>query len=144
MGSISLTFIFTFAVYLTYYSLIAGQAIDAAKTTIQSSPSITNEQLPKNPWVRALNKRFRPFSYGLMPMRRPDTVANFLSDFDMLDDNDVDKRFDDYGHMRFGKRGGGEGEAFDDYGESLVDCYRFLIGLIFFYLQAICASAEDK
>jgi hypothetical protein len=120
MGSISVTFIFTFAVYLTYYSLIAGQTIDATKTgNIQNSPSVTGEQLPKlaNPWIRAMNKRFRPFSYGLMPIRRPDNVANYLSDFDMLDDNDVDKRFDDYGHMRFGKRGGGEGEAFDDYGK---------------------------
>jgi hypothetical protein len=119
MGSISLTFFLTFAIYLTYYSLISGQTIDATKTNnLQSAGSITNEQLPKlnNAWVRTMNKRFRSM-YGLMPIRRPDNVANFLPDFDMLDDNDIDKRFDDYGHMRFGKRGGGgEGEAFDDYG----------------------------
>lgn len=36
----------------------------------------------------------------------------------LLDDEemyDKSKRYDDYGHMRFGKRGGGE-DQFDDYG----------------------------
>lgn len=41
----------------------------------------------------------------------------YLADISFIDDEDVEKRFDDYGHMRFGKRGGGgEGEQFDDYG----------------------------
>lgn len=44
----------------------------------------------------------------------------YLADINFIDDEDVEKRFDDYGHMRFGKRagggGGGEGEQFDDYG----------------------------
>lgn len=42
-------------------------------------------------------------------------VGGYLADLNFLDDEDVEKRFDDYGHMRFGKRGG-EGEQFDDYG----------------------------
>lgn len=42
-------------------------------------------------------------------------VGSYLADLNFADDEDVDKRFDDYGHMRFGKRGG-EGDQFDDYG----------------------------
>ncbi|XP_035909976.1 uncharacterized protein LOC118511243 [Anopheles stephensi] len=50
--------------------------------------------------------------------------AGYLTDggATLLDEEDEDdeigglvKRFDDYGHMRFGKRGG-EGDQFDDYG----------------------------
>ncbi|XP_021703537.1 drosulfakinins [Aedes aegypti] len=41
----------------------------------------------------------------------------YVADINFIDDEDIEKRFDDYGHMRFGKRGGGgEGEQFDDYG----------------------------
>ncbi|XP_055643568.1 callisulfakinin [Toxorhynchites rutilus septentrionalis] len=40
---------------------------------------------------------------------------SYLADISLTDDDDIEKRFDDYGHMRFGKRGG-EGEQFDDYG----------------------------
>lgn len=39
----------------------------------------------------------------------------YLAELSLLDDEDIQKRFDDYGHMRFGKRGG-EGDQFDDYG----------------------------
>nr|AAW82713.1 sulfakinin [Anopheles maculatus] len=51
-------------------------------------------------------------------------LAGYLTDGGptLLDEEDEDdeigglvKRFDDYGHMRFGKRGG-EGDQFDDYG----------------------------
>lgn len=40
------------------------------------------------------------------------------SEVEFVDDaiNNIEKKFDDYGHMRFGKRGGGEGDGFDDYG----------------------------
>uniref|UniRef100_A0A182VUH7 Sulfakinin neuropeptide n=1 Tax=Anopheles minimus TaxID=112268 RepID=A0A182VUH7_9DIPT len=49
--------------------------------------------------------------------------AGYLTDGGTLMDDDMEddevgglvKRFDDYGHMRFGKRGG-EGDQFDDYG----------------------------
>uniref|UniRef100_A0A182PCF4 Sulfakinin neuropeptide n=1 Tax=Anopheles epiroticus TaxID=199890 RepID=A0A182PCF4_9DIPT len=48
--------------------------------------------------------------------------AGYLTDGGTLVDDDEEedevglaKRFDDYGHMRFGKRGG-EGDQFDDYG----------------------------
>uniref|UniRef100_A0AAG5DDI4 Sulfakinin n=1 Tax=Anopheles atroparvus TaxID=41427 RepID=A0AAG5DDI4_ANOAO len=46
---------------------------------------------------------------------RTDTGGSFLDDDDDGGDGDIVKRFDDYGHMRFGKRGG-EGDQFDDYG----------------------------
>uniref|UniRef100_A0A182NZB9 Sulfakinin neuropeptide n=1 Tax=Anopheles dirus TaxID=7168 RepID=A0A182NZB9_9DIPT len=48
-----------------------------------------------------------------------DGERSMLRDGDDDDEDDdavgLVKRFDDYGHMRFGKRGG-EGEQFDDYG----------------------------
>jgi hypothetical protein len=40
------------------------------------------------------------------------------SEFEFMDESsrdDMEKRFDDYGHMRFGKRAVGE-DGFDDYG----------------------------
>ncbi|XP_058122342.1 uncharacterized protein LOC131293163 [Anopheles ziemanni] len=46
---------------------------------------------------------------------RGDAGGSFLDDNDDGGDGDIVKRFDDYGHMRFGKRGG-EGDQFDDYG----------------------------
>ncbi|XP_016950713.1 drosulfakinins [Drosophila biarmipes] len=58
----------------------------------------------------------KTFSFG----RRVPLISRPLMpvEMDLLVDNDVDrtkaKRFDDYGHMRFGKRGGDD--QFDDYG----------------------------
>lgn len=48
--------------------------------------------------------------YGLGPKMIPIELDLLVEN----DDGDRSKRFDDYGHMRFGKRGGEE--QFDDYG----------------------------
>ncbi|KAM7361466.1 drosulfakinin [Cochliomyia hominivorax] len=47
--------------------------------------------------------------HGKIPLNLD--LMDFLIEYD---DEDRSKRFDDYGHMRFGKRGGEE--QFDDYG----------------------------
>ena len=88
------------------------------------------------------NRRFRPLSgvsnYGLtgkyfqLPksqLQQQQQQQKVPIDFELLIDEDeflneqnsIEKRFDDYGHLRFGKRGtggvnGGNGDQFDDYG----------------------------
>ena len=59
-------------------------------------------------------------SYPALRRTAPAAIAlpnpmGYLADISLIDDEDIQKRFDDYGHMRFGKRGG-EGDQFDDYG----------------------------
>lgn len=70
--------------------------------------------------VRRISTRFGlnnnyPNKFQQIPRTR------FPLDLDLLTDDDdllfdMSKRMDDYGHMRFGKRNGGEGDQFDDYG----------------------------
>ncbi|EDW81440.1 uncharacterized protein Dwil_GK11022 [Drosophila willistoni] len=58
-------------------------------------------------------------SIGFGPKSMKISRSRIPIELDFLLDNDDErlksKRFDDYGHMRFGKRGGGE-DQFDDYG----------------------------
>ncbi|XP_014097487.2 callisulfakinin [Bactrocera oleae] len=63
------------------------------------------------------NRRNLQSIYGFSPkmLQVPRSKIPIELDF-LIENEDVDrsKRFDDYGHMRFGKRGGEE--QFDDYG----------------------------
>ncbi|XP_017484043.1 PREDICTED: drosulfakinins [Rhagoletis zephyria] len=55
--------------------------------------------------------------YGLGPQMLQISRSKIPIELDLLvenEDSSLSKRFDDYGHMRFGKRGGEE--QFDDYG----------------------------
>ncbi|XP_049282896.1 uncharacterized protein LOC125763598 isoform X1 [Anopheles funestus] len=79
--------------------------------TLKEQAASTSEQLSPEPLDLGKTDQLR-FNF-----------AGYLTDGGtLLDEDDEDdavgglvKRFDDYGHMRFGKRGG-EGDQFDDYG----------------------------
>lgn len=74
--------------------------------TPSDSQQLTNNEIQKRPsfWVH---------NY---PVRR--SKLQNANDIEFVDETDdqIRKRFDNYGHMRFGKRGG-PGEGFDDYGD---------------------------
>uniref|UniRef100_A0A1I8PJ29 Sulfakinin n=1 Tax=Stomoxys calcitrans TaxID=35570 RepID=A0A1I8PJ29_STOCA len=81
----------------------------------------TNNQLnaPGSPGYYAAKRSLHSLLFGpreYQPKAHGKTSANMdLVDFLLeYEDDDRNKRFDDYGHMRFGKRGGEE--QFDDYG----------------------------
>lgn len=76
---------------------------------------ISNELTHKRPvWMKTSPlRRLKPLnSYSLYRREMQPSDVEFIDD----SYNTVEKKFDDYGHMRFGKRGGGEGDGFDDYG----------------------------
>uniref|UniRef100_A0A182QIY9 Sulfakinin neuropeptide n=1 Tax=Anopheles farauti TaxID=69004 RepID=A0A182QIY9_9DIPT len=83
--------------------------------TLPLNPLASVPDLPSAPSGEAVQGDQIRFNFAGY---RNDGERTMLRD-DEGDDNDDDvglvKRFDDYGHMRFGKRGG-EGEQFDDYG----------------------------
>jgi hypothetical protein len=119
MGYISLTVVSSFTLLVAYSILISGT--NAKLTSVESgSPSaISNDLMQKRPspavWLKSYPiRRLKPVN-AFSASRREFQPA----EVEFVDEtgNDVEKRFDDYGHMRFGKRGGGEGEGFDDYGE---------------------------
>ncbi|XP_039970427.1 drosulfakinins [Bactrocera tryoni] len=63
------------------------------------------------------NHRYLRSIYGYGPKMFQISRSKIPIELDLLvenEDRDRSKRFDDYGHMRFGKRGGEE--QFDDYG----------------------------
>ncbi|XP_049282897.1 uncharacterized protein LOC125763598 isoform X2 [Anopheles funestus] len=75
----------------------------------------------KHPGTNAYQAYRRTAPFPVLTLK--EQAARYLTDGGtLLDEDDEDdavgglvKRFDDYGHMRFGKRGG-EGDQFDDYG----------------------------
>jgi hypothetical protein len=88
--------------------IIACSFIDAKVLSPSSDSQSATKELQKRPtvWLKTY------------PLRRSQTnVQNIIpgSDMEFIDDSEVKKRYDNYGHMRFGKRGG-PGEGFDDYG----------------------------
>ncbi|XP_055550146.1 uncharacterized protein LOC129732844 [Wyeomyia smithii] len=138
MTRLTVSIVVTLIIYFAYH-LMASEALKTSG--IASSPEIPGDNLPSdenlvksvNKWLKsAYNQRQRASAtlnggrFGpLTLLRRSQPVEpvrlggknpyNYLSDVRLFEDDDIEKRFDDYGHMRFGKRGG-EGEQFDDYG----------------------------
>lgn len=113
MGYFFLTLTTSFVLYLTYYSIIFGAVLTAATKTDNSDVvTINDENIMKdqNNLLKLLNRRFRPSIYGgVTAIRRNPYLPGLTapSSYNLVDDNDdIEKRFDDYGHMRFGKRAG--------------------------------------
>lgn len=135
MGQLSVTLITSLILFFTYYLLVFSVMVKAsAISSAPSSSSSATEDMPNNVQLDNNNRRmFKQLAYGLNFNRNIRTpFSNSLSqqravqlarskipiemDFLMDDDDlyDKSKRYDDYGHMRFGKRNGDD--QFDDYG----------------------------
>lgn len=136
MGQLSLTIVTSFIVVLTYY-LVMFSVIAVSATPINSAAAVerSDEQQPLQTdthrngprlfkplaYAYGFNRNIRaPFSNSIGQRLVPAAVshANMQPlELDLLVDDDdfIDKskRYDDYGHMRFGKRGD---DQFDDYG----------------------------
>lgn len=117
MGYLSVTVVTSFVVYLAYYTIIFGNVALVEAKTDNAAPAVQpNNELPKltNLWFKALpQRRFKsPYEYRPLPQPRENYQPLDIDNFD--DSNDIEKKFDDYGHLRFGKRFGGDN--FDDYG----------------------------
>ncbi|XP_063595330.1 uncharacterized protein LOC134772293 [Penaeus indicus] len=96
----------------TVLIIVAGSVLTEGATTPVRSPSSLARFLA--PVVRHRLEEGR-----LPPALVEELVADF-EDPELMDFHDADKRqFDEYGHMRFGKRAGGSGGVggeYDDYG----------------------------
>lgn len=140
MARLTLSILTTLIIYLAYHAL-ASEALSTSdgsssnnnrgsQSSRSGSETVENllsqdDGLTKlqSAWFKnAYNRRsLGPAGPGRIGtytvLRRSPSIAagNYLADLNFVDDEDVEKRFDDYGHMRFGKRGG-EGDQFDDYG----------------------------
>lgn len=140
MARLTLSILTTLIIYLAYQTL-ASEALSTSDSisssnsrgsqSTRSSETVENllsqdDGLSKlqSAWFKnAYNRRSlgAPAGAGRIGtytvLRRSPSVGagSYLADLNFVDDEDVEKRFDDYGHMRFGKRGG-EGDQFDDYG----------------------------
>lgn len=121
MGTLSISAMSTFIGFLVYYVILVsvsaenlGSQIDMTKThQLPSSLSRGNvanykRYLRSSSLLGGTNgQRQVQISHSKIPIE-----LDLLLDDDELFDKT--KRYDDYGHMRFGKRGGEE--QFDDYG----------------------------
>lgn len=104
-----------FAILLAFYLLSFGHAY--AATNSMENPNSMNAHST----LRSLHNN-RPLraniNFGALPKLVQLSRSKIPNEFDVLSDDDdmfdISKKFDDYGHMRFGKRG--EGDQFDDYG----------------------------
>ena len=131
MGQLSVTVVTSFVVVLTYYLLMFSVLVSAAPTN--SNGGERADDTPTQPETNRNSARlFKPMVYAYnfnRNIRTPfsSSISQRLAsvgqhkiqplELDLLvDDDDIidkSKRYDDYGHMRFGKRGD---DQFDDYG----------------------------
>ncbi|XP_031618783.1 drosulfakinins [Contarinia nasturtii] len=131
MGQLSVTIVTSFFVVLTYYLVMFSVFVSATPTNTAERADDTPVQVDTNrngarlfkPMVYAynFNRNIRtPFSSSMVGQRLMPAVQHKIQplELDLLVDDDdfIDKskRYDDYGHMRFGKRG--DSDQFDDYG----------------------------
>lgn len=133
MGQLSVTIVTSFVVVLTYYLVLFSVFVSSTPTNTAERSDDTSTQpdvnrnaarifKPMVPMVYAynFNRNIRtPFSNSISPRLAPAIQHKIQPlELDLLVDDDdfIDKskRYDDYGHMRFGKRGGDD--QFDDYG----------------------------
>lgn len=130
MGQLSVTIVTSFVVVLTYYLVMFSVLVSAApaNTNVERADDTpTQPETNRNgarlfkPMVYAynFNRNIRtPFSNSISQRLAPSGQHKIQPlELDLLVDDDdfIDKskRYDDYGHMRFGKRGD---DQFDDYG----------------------------
>lgn len=141
MARLTLSILTSLIIYFAYQT-IASEALSTgdsgSSSNILSSQSARNSEtienlLGKDDVLSKLQTAWFKNAYNRRPLGVPAGVpgrigtytvlqrspsvgaGSHLADLSFVDDEDVEKRFDDYGHMRFGKRGG-EGDQFDDYG----------------------------
>ncbi|XP_055854790.1 drosulfakinins [Episyrphus balteatus] len=108
---------------LSFYILIVpGQSASSDKY-IDSQQKLDNRQdggIGGSGNIRQFgsHRNLRSALYGFGPRMMQISRSKIPIELDLLVDSENDgertKRFDDYGHMRFGKRGGED--QFDDYG----------------------------
>lgn len=123
MGQISVTLMTSLLIFLTYYLLAFTVMVKASALGVPvASPSENLNPPGRLPLGQKLNRNIRsPFSNSLSFGNGQRMVQISRSkipiEMDLLVDDDElydkSKRYDDYGHMRFGKRGE---DQFDDYG----------------------------
>lgn len=116
MGHISVSILTSLVIFLMYYLLVGN-------VSASNSVNSDNMQKTRSPHETQNYKRYHrsPMNSGslasgsktLIPRSKiiPIELDLLLDDEEMFDKS---KRYDDYGHMRFGKRGGED--QFDDYG----------------------------
>lgn len=114
MGHLSVSILTSLVIFLMYYLLVG---------TVSATNTVNDNQKTQSPHAAQNYKRYHrsPMNGGnlasgsktLMSRSKiiPIEVDLVLDDDEMYDKS---KRYDDYGHMRFGKRGGED--QFDDYG----------------------------
>lgn len=110
MGYFSTSFITTVILYLTYAFICSSiMAVEAAgkDNSGLDDPKISGS----NTWNRYNVKRLTKPLYAINAYRRDHVNP---AEFEFVDESDLDKRgtMDDYGHLRFGKRG----QEWEDYG----------------------------
>lgn len=130
MGQLSVTIVTSFVVVLTYYLVMFSVLVSATPTNPNAERT---DDTPAQPETNRNGARlFKPMVYAYnfnRNIRTPfsSSIGQRLAsasqhkiqplELDLLVDDDdfIDKskRYDDYGHMRFGKRGD---DQFDDYG----------------------------
>lgn len=132
MGQLSVSIVTSFVVVLTYYLVVFSVFVSATPI----GPSNAGERADDTPIQSETNRNaarlFKPLAYAYnfnrnirtpfsssIGQRMIPAVPHKMQplELDLLVDDDdfIDKskRYDDYGHMRFGKRGD---DQFDDYG----------------------------
>lgn len=141
MGQLSLTVVTSLVLFVTYFLVIFGVVVKASPVSSANTIERTAAedalipQQSQTDQTRNYGRVFKPFAYAYGFNRNIRTpFSNSMSqrqapismshsriqplevDLVVDDDNEFDKskRYDDYGHMRFGKRGGDD--QFDDYG----------------------------
>lgn len=132
MGQLSVTVVTSFVVILTYYLVMFSVFVSASPLSPSSASERTDDQpIPQVETNRNIGRLLKPMAYAynfnrnirtpfsnsigqrLMPSHskmQPLELDLVVDDDDFIDKS---KRYDDYGHMRFGKRGD---DQFDDYG----------------------------
>lgn len=116
MSKFTLSFLASFIIYLAYYALVCESLTTSdgkAANTLEAIPE--DIQSLKNSWSRFTNKKPSRPVYVLSAYRRDRINPAELEYYS----DTLDKRsaFDDYGHLRFGKRQDGKrNQDWEDYG----------------------------
>lgn len=98
MGYISLTFLTTFTILVAYGFFLSGVHAELQTGDVGSQPTaneVLHKRRPVGNWIKALPAlRLKPYAVYRRDMQP--------SDVEIIDDsaNNIEKRFDDYGHMR--------------------------------------------
>lgn len=102
-------------IFAIFVILLASVLIDRNDAKLVPSPT-DSQQLSNNDLQKRPTMWLKRESY---PMIRRNKQLSAPNDIEFIDETDdgIKKRFDNYGHMRFGKRSGPPGEGFDDYGD---------------------------